>query len=199
LFLSAHGNLPVVIGTTIMLVVLIGAAVLSAGERLQTPTVVLLTSVFLLVLAFSGWITLGHSEVKGGEAATLPPDLVTTQTVKIVAAPGGNLAFAPDALDVQTGLVKFEIEWAAPGHTFAFHEDTTMFAELEDSGPGTTTSGVAYFGEPGEYTFYCSISGHEAAGMFGTVTVSGDPVTLDQALVDAGNPPGALGGEGGGE
>jgi hypothetical protein len=72
LFLSAHGNLPVVIGTTILLVVLIGASLLSAGEHMKTPNIVLLTSVFLLVLAFSGWVTLGHSEVKGGGAACRP-------------------------------------------------------------------------------------------------------------------------------
>jgi plastocyanin len=117
--------------------------------------------------------------------------------VKITAAPGGTLSYAPNALDVQTGLVKFEIEWAAPGHTFGFHEDTTRFEELEDTGAGTTSVGVGYFGEPGEYRFFCAIPGHEAAGMWGTVTASGAPVSLDQALADAGNPPDAAGGGGG--
>jgi plastocyanin len=201
MFLAAHGNLPVIIGTTILLIVLIGATLLSAGERMQTPNIVLITSIFLLVLAFSGWITLGHSEPEGEEASTLPPTLATTQTIKIVAAPGGALSYAPNTVDVETGLVKFEIEWAAPSHTFGFHEDTTRFEELKDGGAGSTSVGVGYFGEPGEYTFFCAIPGHEAAGMWGTVTAEGPPVTLEQAVADAGNPPDALagGGEGGGE
>ena len=89
---------------------------------------------------------------------------------------------------MKTGLVKFESPGLRTPHTFAFHEDTTLFAELEADGAGKTSTGVAYFGAPGSYTFFCSIPGHEAAGMKGTVTVTGPPVSLDEALKAAGQP-----------
>jgi plastocyanin len=192
LFLSAHGNLPIIIGTVILLVVLTGASLLSSGDRMQTPTVILLTSIFLLALSFAGWISLGHSEESESAAnATLPPTLKTTQTVKIIAGPGGQLIYNPNATNVKTGLVQFQITWASTPHTFSFHEDSTLFAELVADGVGKTSVGVAYFGAPGEYQFFCSIPGHEAAGMKGTVTVAGAPVTLAAAEQAAGNPPSA--------
>jgi plastocyanin len=200
LFLSAHGNLPIVIGTVILLTILVGATMLSSGPHLKTPSVVLLTSIFLLAIAFSGWISLGHSEPENTGPTALPPELKTSQTIKITAAPGGALTFAPDALsNVKTGLVTFDITWAAPGHTFGFHETDTLFGELKDPGSGTS-KGVAFFPSAGTYNFYCAIPGHEAAGMKGTVTVTGPTMTLEQAATAAGNPPdvvAALGGGGG--
>jgi uncharacterized cupredoxin-like copper-binding protein len=194
LFLSAHGNLPIIIGTVILLVVLIGASILSSGERMQTPTVILLTSIFLLALSFAGWISLGHSEESGQAAnATLPATLKTTQTVKITAGPGGNLIYNPNAANVKTGLVQFQITWASTPHTFSFHEDSALFAELVAGAPGSTSTGVAYFGAPGQFQFFCSIPGHEAAGMKGTVTVAGPPISLADAEKAAGNPPTAGG------
>ena len=48
--------------------------------------------------------------------------------------------------------------------------------------------GVAFFAKPGNYTFFCAIPGHEAAGMKGTIVVTGQPMTLAAALTASGNP-----------
>jgi plastocyanin len=192
LFLSMHGHIPVIAGTIITVLIILGASMLAKAELRQSG-VLLLTIGFLVAISFAGWISLGHSENKEAGGGTLPGNLKTTQQANLVAAPGGALVFNPNDLNVKTGLVKFTVDFQAPGHTFGFHDPTTEFGELKPTGAGPLT-GVAYFGKPGDYTFYCSIDGHEAAGMRGTVHVTGPPVTLDQALKDAGNPPGAAGG-----
>jgi plastocyanin len=192
LFLSAHGHIPVIIGTVITLLILVGAAVLASAPRMRQLSRILLTAGFLVSLSFAGWISLGHSEDKNAGASTLPPTLKAKQ-VKDVAA-GPTLAFRPASINAKTGLVRFDVTFSG-SHTFSFHEGTTLFPELKAAAP--KESAVAYFGAPGVYNFFCSIPGHEALGMKGIVTVTGPAVTLEQALADAGNPPTAAAGGGG--
>ncbi|MFM8237108.1 MAG: plastocyanin/azurin family copper-binding protein [Actinomycetota bacterium] len=202
IFLATHGNLPTIIGTVVLMAILIGATVLSASKHLSTQTIVLLVSVFVVAMMSSGWITLGKSEAKKEpEATALPADLKTTQVIKMTGAPGGAFSFSPASFQVKTGLARVEITWAAPGHAAAFYDEAVRLGELLDEGAEATSVGVAYFGEEGEYEFYCPIPGHAAAGMKGIVDVTGPVVTLEQALTDAGNPPDAVptGGETGGE
>jgi plastocyanin len=192
LFLSAHGHIPVIIGTVITLLILTGAAVLASAPRMRQVSRILLTAGFLVSLSFAGWISLGHSQDKNAAASTLPPTLKAKQTENVKAGPG--FTFAPASINAQTGLVRFNVNFAG-AHTFAFHEATTLFPELKAAAPNE--SAVAYFGEPGDYNFFCAIPGHEAAGMKGIVHVTGPAVPLEKALVDAGNPPtaAAAGGE----
>jgi plastocyanin len=200
LFLSGHEHIPVIVGTVITLIILVGAVLLSsAASRLSKSVITLVAAFFLLSITGSGWLLVGTAAGGGGEATTLSPDLKTKETKEIVAAPGGALAFAPNSLDGTTGLIKFDIQVAAAGHTFAFTDQATKLTDpLQLEPPGETIPGVGYFGEAGEYKYICTIPGHEAAGMWGTLTVEGDPITLEEALVDAGNPPEAEGGGGGG-
>ena len=97
LFLSAHGHVPIIIATVITLVILIGAAVLSGADFLRSRQMILVTVGCVIAITFAGWISLGHSAEKIEAAGTLPSGLKASQTETVTAAPGGNLAFAPDA------------------------------------------------------------------------------------------------------
>jgi plastocyanin len=195
LFLSAHGHIPVIIGTVITVLILLGSAVLASAPRMRQVSRILVTGGFLLALSFAGWISLGHSEDHNAEASTLPPTLKAKQVEKVTAGPG--TVFTPSSLNAKTGLARFDINFAG-AHTFAFHETTTLFPELKAGGSGGAgTSAVAYFGAPGDYNFFCSIPGHEAAGMKGIVHVTGPAIPLDKAIIAAGNPPTAVTGESG--
>jgi hypothetical protein len=160
LFLSAHGHLPIIIGTVITIVILLGASLL-AGSRLRPSSTLLVTAAFLVALTFGGWISLGHSENKAGNTGPLAETVQATVT------------------------------FAVAGHSFAFHEGTTRFAELKPPGAGPVT-GVGFFPAPGDYHFYCTYAGHEAAGMHGVIHVTGPPMTIDQAATAGGNPPGSV-------
>ncbi|HEX5095119.1 MAG TPA: plastocyanin/azurin family copper-binding protein, partial [Acidimicrobiia bacterium] len=52
---------------------------------------------------------------------------------------------------------------------------------------GEVQSARAFFPEEGDYTFYCAIPGHRAAGMEGSIAVTGDPKTLDEAKAEVGD------------
>ncbi len=194
IFLSGHGHIPIFVGSVITIMILVGATLLSAGsKRLRSSAITLITAAFIFSIMSSGWLVLGHAQPEATGPTTLPATLKTKQTLAVTAAPGGALKFSPDALGTKTGLVKINVSVAASGHTFSMQDPTTLWESLALNAAGVTDSGVAFFPKAGSYTYFCAIPGHEAAGMKGTITVTGPAVTLDVALKAAGNPPGAAG------
>jgi plastocyanin len=180
-FLSAHGHIPVVVGTTVLIVILLGATLLSNASRLRSSSIALMTAIFVLVIFSSGWLVLGHSQVQGEGAANLTangPAPAGKLDVSALAA----LKFDPSSLTAKTGISMVTLTDDAAGpHTLDFDDAKTLFAGLAVSGAGEKASSRIFFGEPGQYTFYCAIPGHRAAGMQGTVTVTGPSMTLADA------------------
>lgn len=190
IFLSAHGHIPVIIGSVILVVILVGAALLSyESPRMKQSAITMICGGFILAIMASGWLVLGHSQPEKTGPTTLSPTLKTNQTLQVTAAPGSALKFAPDSLKGTTGLAKIEVTVAGAGHTFTMQDPTTLMASLSLNAAGTKVDGVAYFAKAGTYTFFCAIPGHEAAGMKGTITITGPQMTLDEALRKTGNPP----------
>lgn len=83
-----------------------------------------------------------------------------------------------------TGLLKYEFAnaTAKPGQvTLLSKNDSSVPHDISLKGSGVNEQGpqvtggkvsqVAVTLKPGQYTFYCSVPGHEAAGMKGTLTV----------------------------
>lgn len=92
----------------------------------------------------------------GGGAATLEVDAT-------------EFAFDPSALAVAENGKIVLTNSGSVQHDIAVKEDDSFTMDLVD--PGATgeldLSGLA----PGEYNVYCTVAGHEAAGMKGTLTV----------------------------
>jgi plastocyanin len=92
------------------------------------------------------------------------------ETLKLAADPSGALKFDQTALTASAGSV-----------TIDFTNDSSLPHDVTVEGPGvdneksetvtgeSTTLTVDL--QPGEYTFYCSVDGHRAAGMEGKITV----------------------------
>jgi len=194
IFLSAHGHIPVILGSIITAMILFGAALLSAASpRMRQSAITLVSAAFILAIMSGGWLVLGHSQPEKTGPTTLPETLKTKQTIQVTAAPGGRLAFSPNQLTAKTGLATIAVTIAGAGHTFDMRDSTTLFAALSLDAAGTKKDGVAFFAAPGTYGFFCAIPGHDAAGMHGTITVSGPATTLTQALTATGNPATAAG------
>jgi len=87
------------------------------------------------------------------------------------ADPSGALKYTSDKLTAKAGKVTINFTNKAPeDHNFTL---TTASGQMVGATPtftgGTKTLDVTL--KPGVYTFFCSVPGHEMAGMKGTLTV----------------------------
>jgi plastocyanin len=116
----------------------------------------------------------------GGDDEEEPATQATTEepagggggkTVAISAAPDNSFAFEQDELTAPAGSVTFEFENPASlGHDFCL-EDGGDLGCTETISESSDTLEVEL--DAGEYTFYCSVSGHREGGMEGDLTVDG--------------------------
>lgn len=91
-------------------------------------------------------------------------------TLAIAADPSGQLAYDKKSLTAKAGdvTIDFTNESQVP-HNVKIEQDENEVGVTETI-QGSKTS-KAFTLKAGTYTFYCSIDGHEAAGMKGTLTV----------------------------
>jgi plastocyanin len=184
-FLAAHGHIPVVICSIVLVVILIGATVL-ANASLKTTSIALMTTGFVFLVFVSGWLVLGSSAEKNNANATLTEQGPYDAVIKIVAAPTGGLTFAPSSLTTTTGVYLIDFtDGANAQHTLNFDQSSTLWAGLVVNKQGEQLKSRIFFGTPGDYTFYCAVPGHRSGGMQGVVHVTGPPVTLQQAEASA--------------
>lgn len=102
--------------------------------------------------------------------ATSPPAAsASAEAPLVLAVEARDLSFTPRALTASTGApVTLTIENDGRiVHNLTIDE---LGVQLVTS-PGETRSTVLTDIPAGTYTFYCSVSGHRQAGMFGTLTV----------------------------
>ncbi|MCC6222987.1 MAG: cupredoxin domain-containing protein [Thermoleophilia bacterium] len=104
--------------------------------------------------------TTAAGEGSGGAPAT---------TIELVADPGGALVFDVTELEAPAGEVAIVLANDSPlPHDVSIEGDgIDLRGETFTGGTRTTVATL----EPGTYTFYCSVPGHRAGGMEGTLTV----------------------------
>jgi plastocyanin len=108
----------------------------------------------------------GGGDDGGGGSAYVEPKGTATETISVEA---GNFYFKPKNITTNAGIAKIELSAASGVHDFVFDGAYSGF-ELEADGGGSSQSKKIDL-KPGKYTFYCSITGHRAMGMEGTLTV----------------------------
>ena len=97
----------------------------------------------------------GYTEPKGPAVAQL------TFSAK-------NFAFTPKTASAPAGIIGITLKSTTGGHDFVI-EGVPGF-KLTAAASGDKDSGKVDL-KKGKYTFYCSLPGHRAAGMQGTLTV----------------------------
>jgi len=124
--------------------------------------------------------TVGQSTTAPATTATTPSTTSTATapaaggvkaTVQVQADPSGTLAFVQKTLSAPAGTVVFDFKNAAPvPHDFAIKDGTKLGPTAQISNGQSAQLKVTL--KPGTYEFYCTVPGHEQAGMKGTLTVT---------------------------
>jgi len=138
-------------------------------------------SIALAITAIApfGLIACGEDDDESSDDSAATSEETTTEdtassggggTVSFTAAEDGSLAYEEDSAETEAGTVTVELD--NPSST---PHDVQIEGPDGDLGgtetvTGDTTSATVEL-EPGDYTFYCSVSGHRDAGMEGPLTV----------------------------
>jgi plastocyanin len=97
-----------------------------------------------------------------------PPIAAKGGTLTIPADPTGALAYTSDKANAPAGAITFESPNESPiQHNIALKPGGPIGPVVGSGGNSTFKATL----KPGSYTFYCSVPGHEAGGMKGTLTV----------------------------
>ncbi|MBV9472504.1 MAG: c-type cytochrome [Solirubrobacterales bacterium] len=98
------------------------------------------------------------------------PAVEKNGTVEIDADPTGQLKFLASSASATAGNVTLRMKnMSSTPHDIAITGGGLNQVGAVVSGGGVSTVTASL--KPGTYTFYCSVDGHEAAGMKGTLTV----------------------------
>jgi len=91
-------------------------------------------------------------------------------TLQLAADPNGALKYDKTSLEAPTGTVTIVLtNDSSVQHDVAIEGNgVDVTSDLVDNG-GTADASATL--DPGTYTFYCTVPGHEEAGMKGTLTV----------------------------
>jgi plastocyanin len=108
----------------------------------------------------------GGDDGGSGAKAYVEPKGASTETIDIEA---GNFYFKPDKITVNPGIATIKLTAKNGIHDLVFDGAYPGFTLEADGGGGAQSKKIDL--KAGKYTFYCSITGHRAAGMEGTLTV----------------------------
>jgi plastocyanin len=105
------------------------------------------------------------------QAETTAGNGAAAQTLQIEADPSGALRFTTESLQANAGEVEIIMEnpSSVPHNVAIKGNGVDEKGEVVGEGEQSRVSATV---EPGTYEFYCSVPGHEAAGMKGDLTVS---------------------------
>ncbi len=132
------------------------------------------TFLVLAMLVLAAGAACGGGDNNNAAQPAPPPAATGTgggTALALAADPGGALAFDQTTLEAPAGTVTIDFT----NDSSTPHNVTVDGPNVEDEATDTITQSSATLTladlQPGTYTFYCSVDGHRAAGMEGTLTI----------------------------
>jgi plastocyanin len=172
-FLAGDKDVALAMGIVLTLAILIGASLIAAAPRLRTASLAMILGGVFILVSGAGLVSLGPS-LDEGEAGGANPNVNPPGAVKgsvDVEAISTPLSFNAKDFTAPAGKVQFNYS-GATGHTLAI-QDPAFDGFLLTTDAGGPKKGSALLKAGQKYTIYCTVPGHEAAGMKATVTVTG--------------------------
>jgi plastocyanin len=170
-FLASGQTGALVMAVTLIVVILGGAAGISAAPRLRTSSLVTMVSGLFVVLISAGLVAgpVSVEKKKGGGGLAIPKGPPAGPAVEVDAL--GTLKFQSTQFTAKAGIVQINYVSKDGMHTLAFDPPgpTPPAFLLNVAANGTVTRKVLL--KPGNYTIYCTLPGHRASGMVATLTV----------------------------
>jgi plastocyanin len=185
-FIASGNEASVIVGTIITVGILVGGAAISATPRLRSSTLVMLLAGMMIIVLSAGLLSLGPSEEEeaAGDAGYQQPGGPPVATLDVQALPSNTFQAAD--FTVPAGIIQVNYIPVGGTHTLVF--SNPEFTGFQLAVPGGPETGKVEL-EPGNYTIYCTIPGHRAAGMQANVTVT--PAPEGGAPPPGGAPPGS--------
>ena len=112
----------------------------------------------------------GELAEAGASDVSKKPVTAKNGTLQIDAAESGALAFTAVAATAPAGSIEFVME----NPSSVQHNIAVKDGGIDEKGPVVGSGGTSRLTadlKPGQYTFYCSVAGHEEGGMKGELTV----------------------------
>jgi uncharacterized cupredoxin-like copper-binding protein len=162
---SQDGSDPAVIAVTVItLGILFGATLIAAIPKLRTSSLVLTMAGVTALVLLAGSLTLGAGENK--EVKSAEPTGAADFTQQVDAS---NFHFQATNFDVPAGILEIKYVSLEGSHTLAFDEPQFSYVNLAVPSGKDAAKIEAVQGQ--QYTIYCTLPGHRAAGMHATLTV----------------------------
>lgn len=136
------------------------------GSRGGSRLVILASALFVAATMTTAVLTAGEEEES--EASAAPA--ATGRALKLSADPGGALSYDKKSAAVFSGRVEIDFDNPAPiEHNVTIAKGSEELGATDTVTHTRTRTTVQL--EPGDYVFYCSVTGHRQGGMEGTLTV----------------------------
>ena len=167
--LGGDKDAALVMSIVITLAILIGASLVAAAPRLRTSSLAMILGGVLVGVSLAGLLSLGPSLDTGDAEAAgyVEPTGKAVGTVDVEALQ--STKFNATAYTAPVGIV--ELSYTGDGgHTLAIQDPQFDGFLLKTDAGGPKTGKVEL--AAGEYTLYCTVTGHEGQGMKATLTVS---------------------------
>lgn len=166
-FLAGGKTGALVIVVIVIVAIMTGAAIMSAVPRLRTSSKLLFVAFAFALIVSAGFVSLGPSEAKeaAGGGGFVEPTGPAVATVEVDALP--TLKFQSTEFTTQAGINEMKYVDKGGTHTLVFAEPS--LAGFIVNVPPSSSKKVDL--KAGDYTIFCSIPGHRAAGMEATLTV----------------------------
>lgn len=168
-FLAGDSESALFVAIFVTLAILGGASLLAAAPHMRTSSLAMVVGLVIVIVTGAGLLTLGPSLGHGEEAAACEAPAGAAVGSLDVEAINTPLSFQAKNFDVPAGIVDVKYSGDS-GHTLAFKEPDVLCVDLATPGPPNDEKVTLEAGQT--YTIYCTIPGHEAAGMEATVTVA---------------------------